>query len=227
MTDLEFIGVDDRRWPDPVRGPWALRLVFGSLGDRPGVVAVELYAVDPDEIKRAARRSGGAGALSSNPWDTGWAGLPEMPAPEQITTSGVRLPLAKMTAEYLASIGDVYREQATRGSASWRDVASRNLALLERAERAQPKRRGPGRPPSYGVEFYKDVAAAYTKALREGRAPTLAVADELAGGSKSAASKWIAKARELRLLPPTVKGKAAAWPAAPTKKGTRARRRAK
>ena len=208
---FELLGVDDRRWPDPVSGPWVLRLVFGLLGDRPGVVSVQLYAADPEEIKRAARTAGAAKALASNPWRTEWAGSPDLPAPRQLTTSGIRLPLAELTAEYVASLPGLHEEAASL-SPEWKGFAAK---VSRQLERTPATRRGPGRPASYDRRYYERVAEVYTRALREGRPPTKSVAEEMAGGSKSAATKWVAKARDLGLLPKTAKGKAAAWPVRP------------
>ena len=214
---IELLGVDDRRWPDPVEGPWALRLVFGVLDGRPSVMAVQLYAIDPDEIKRAARRAGATEALASNPWDIEWAALPPMPAPQAITTSGVRLPLAKLTADYLASMGPVVEEQMTDGSTEWRVAAERMHGLLDHVADQTKPRRGPGRPPIYGREHFEKVAGVYLEALRVGEAPTEKVAG-VYKVNKSTASKWVTKARdEYGLLPRTVKGKAAGWPITPNR----------
>jgi hypothetical protein len=64
-----------------------------------------------------------------------------------------------------------------------------------------------GRPPLYERDHYEDVARIYREHLdRGGRAPTKAVAEALANGSKSTAAKWVARARADGLLP-TYEGK--------------------
>jgi hypothetical protein len=60
----------------------------------------------------------------------------------------------------------------------------------------------PGRPPLYGRDHFEKVARIYLEHQASGgRAPTKAVADQMAGGSKSTAAKWVARARELELIP--------------------------
>jgi hypothetical protein len=79
--------------------------------------------------------------------------------------------------------------------------------LKEKAERELRRRDtslggAPGRPP----EHFAEVANVYAKAWREGRPPVQAV--EMWGGvSRSAAAKWVYRARQLGLLAPTTKGK--------------------
>ena len=64
------------------------------------------------------------------------------------------------------------------------------------------KEKKPGRPPLYGRDHFEKVARIYLEhQAKGGRAPTKAVADQMAGGSKSTAAKWVARARELGLIP--------------------------
>ncbi len=216
------------RWPDPQLGPWMLRLTFGIVGDRPGVVAVELYAVHPRDVRRGVagwpfeiyepgRRKGREPTAEDS-------SLFEVTGHEAITTSGMRIPLAELTASYLASAER--SDRIVLGAApSMAFSTDRRRAAAERLERLDTttRRRGPGRPAAYGREHYEQVATVYLTAQREGRSPTKAVAEEMAGGypeGKSAAGKWVSKCRELGLLPETVRGKAAGWPvAAPRGRG--------
>jgi hypothetical protein len=67
-------------------------------------------------------------------------------------------------------------------------------------------RRG-GRPPKYGPEHWQKVADVYRTAFAGKRlTPTRAVARRFKV-SQSAAAKWVAKCRDLGLLPPTTRGK--------------------
>jgi hypothetical protein len=68
-------------------------------------------------------------------------------------------------------------------------------------KRLQAKHRpGPGRPALYGPDHYEQVADTYREHLAAGgRAPTKAVAERFSV-SKSAAAKWVAKAREIGAL---------------------------
>jgi hypothetical protein len=80
-------------------------------------------------------------------------------------------------------------------------------SLKEKARRELSRRDtslggAPGRPP----EHFAEVADEYAKAWREGRPPVQAVA-AWGGVSRSAAAKWVYRARQLGLLAPTTKGK--------------------
>lgn len=73
------------------------------------------------------------------------------------------------------------------------------LVAIDRA--AQGGRRHAGRPTEYGPDHYREVARIYLEARRTGsRKPTADVANQK-NVTRSAASKWIAKARELGYLP--------------------------
>ena len=70
-----------------------MRLTFGIVSDRPAVVGVELYAIDPEQIAQVVpgwpERHGSAST--------------EFPAvPEPISSTGVRVPLGELLAEFLA-----------------------------------------------------------------------------------------------------------------------------
>jgi hypothetical protein len=69
---------------------------------------------------------------------------------------------------------------------------------------AQPKR---GRPPKYGPEHFAKVAQVYSEAHANRRTPTRAVAKHFKA-TESQAAKWVARCRELGLLPKTTRGKA-------------------
>ena len=86
-------------------------------------------------------------------------------------------------------------------------------------------RRG-GRPPKYGPEHWQKVADVYREAFAGGRlTPTRAVARRFKV-SDSAAAKWVAKCRQLGLLPPTTRGKARAAVSATAKGRIRLRSKA-
>jgi hypothetical protein len=81
------------------------------------------------------------------------------------------------------------------------------LPQSERLEGLPPltkKRRRPGR---YGEDHYAAVAALYVDAWRRNENPTQAVAKRF-GVSHSAASKWVRRARDLRMISRTTPGKA-------------------
>jgi hypothetical protein len=83
---------------------------------------------------------------------------------------------------------------------------SREKAQTMADEWAKRPRRG---RPSKGLDFYADVARVYLEAMNRGESPVTAVqhwhrraerADSYP--SKSAATKWVYRARKLGLLPP-------------------------
>jgi hypothetical protein len=76
-----------------------------------------------------------------------------------------------------------------------------------------------GRPPTHGLDHFVEVAQVYREAYGENRTPTRAVAKHFRV-TPSAAAKWVARCRELGLLPKTSRGKARA--VGPRKKGTKA-----
>lgn len=59
-----------------------------------------------------------------------------------------------------------------------------------------------GRPRTYGKAHFQAVAGVYSKAWEAGLHPTKAVAERFQV-SRSAAAKWVARAREMQLLGPT------------------------
>ncbi len=201
--ETEVLSAVEERWPDPNEGPWTLRLTFGIVRDRPAIVAVEVYAADPEAIRAAMPKR--------------WPGLALPPLGEApITSTGIRIPLAEKLAEYVTTreVRDRLISKAPTLPKPIREQAAKRLRTLERSK---PEPRGPGRPPQYGDEHFEKVAAIYTAALRLGDPPTLAVAEDFVV-SKSTAAKWIARAREKGLLPETAQGKAAAWPADKTRR---------
>ena len=203
---MSILNVVERRWPDSGSGPWALRLTFAIVDDRPGVVGVELYAIDPATI--AADRGTGKNDAER------WLNLPlareagKNPVP--IQTSGVRLPLGELLDQYLASMrrSDEIVSRAPGFPAEWRQEATDRLG---RIAEVTPTPGRPGRPPLYSRDHFERVADVYSRALLAGEPPTKAVSDVFSV-SKSTAAKWVARCRELELLRDTDRGKPAGRP---------------
>lgn len=63
-----------------------------------------------------------------------------------------------------------------------------------------------GRPPTYDATHFAQVAEVYIEAARAGQHPTAAVREHFTV-SRSAAAKWVARCRDMGLLPPTERGK--------------------
>lgn len=79
--------------------------------------------------------------------------------------------------------------------------------------------RRPGRPKEYDDEHYRSVAHIYSEALAAGLPPLQAVVRKW-HASQATASRWVARARELGMLPKTTPGKVGR-PATPEQKGDR------
>jgi hypothetical protein len=210
MGESPILGSLVTLWPDEKRGPWVVRVTFGVVGGRPGVVGVEQYAVDPAVI--------GDRAFPPNTVKR----LPRRP--RRITTAGLRLPLAELTAAYLGSERGRRDAMSTVPDSSWpmtlEDAYNRADSVVEELREASvPKRRG--RPPYLDREHFQEVARIYSAALGRGVSPLAAVAEAM-HVSTSTASKWATGARRLGLLPPTVPGKATG---AAVSGASRARRR--
>ncbi|BEP13274.1 hypothetical protein acdb102_15850 [Acidothermaceae bacterium B102] len=82
---------------------------------------------------------------------------------------------------------------------TWRDHFRRTSAPWAEAQ--------PGRPVDLQADHYRAVAAIYSTAHAEGRPPLQAVSAHWSC-SRPTASRWVARARELELLPATERGRA-------------------
>lgn len=204
-NDVIVIGATEQCWPDET-GPWVMRLTYAIIGDRPGVVGVEIYAVEPEKIRRAVG---------------GWPKLVKpLGDPEAITTTGSRIPLAEQMQKYLMNRehNDSIIAKAPNFPPSLRQMAAERLDLL--AGKPRPPKRSPGRPSIYDRDHFEKVAAIYTEALLCGKSsPINEITKAIPGTSRSAATKWVAKAREYGMLPITVQGKSAAWTPSSKKEG--------
>ncbi len=92
---------------------------------------------------------------------------------------------------------------------SFGDLPARARKALPKYQRSAAPR---GRPPTYGSEHLPTVARLYTEAWLAGLHPTKAVAEEFSV-SRSAAAKWVARARAAGLIGPTRPRVAGASPA--------------
>jgi hypothetical protein len=204
----------ERLWPDPIDGPWSLRLTFDILKDRLEVIGVELWAVDPRTVPVSKELP--TERDEPQQWERfEYPPLSEVNKPKGaagITTEGLRVPLRGLLDEWKAAefaAFDYFErldyEQLARDGVVV--PAGMLLQLLRKREAFANAARRPGRPKEHGRAHYADVARVYKKALKSGK-PTAAVSEKF-GVSKGAAAKWVAIARnEYKLLPPTSRGKA-------------------
>jgi hypothetical protein len=122
----------------------------------------------------------------------------EEPDPVPITTGVLRaIPLSTLIENAVQKSIDLF-EMVDRQNWNTAPTARKRLPAARRATE-RPKRTG--RPTLYDRKHYKRVAAIYDAAVRAGsRAPTKAVAENYRV-SKSAAAKWVARARQMGLIP--------------------------
>lgn len=176
----------ERRWPDPLHGPYRVRLWFGRVAGRPQVVGVEMWGVEPQ----------------SRPWphlvdpeheaQLGYPSLVEV----GITAEAVRLPLRKLLQDW-AQDHRAFARAALRAGAD-ADTVSAFVSGLGPAPR--------GRPP-LSDELLGVVAHVYVDACEAARydpakATGIHLAKVLGREVKpSTVRRWIALARSRGFLP--------------------------
>jgi hypothetical protein len=183
------------RWPHFVDGPFTIRLHWQKIAGREECVGFEM-----------------------------WRGTPPTPDGE-VSPDG--LPFGPLRAGDIRkpNFGDlvdqsrrdaVRRAQATLDS----EIPSPFQPALEDNQPLSPEVRlylqervasfgdgAPiGRPPQYGREHFEAVADVYRQAWSTTGKPLVAITERWPGTSKSAAAKWVAKCREMELLPKTGRG---------------------
>ena len=179
-----------RGWPDEVKGPYRIEIHLAIIRGRlecVGLLIGHLAGWPPDEDPSKAKEL-------AEPRPIPASLLRQISLPDLIGDDFLPIILADEAASDPAQWLEGYQDTPQR--------AARALASLE----ARGARRGrKGHPPEHFVE----VAAVYRDAYRFRRPPTQAVADHWTV-SKSTAAKWVAKARDRGLLPPTSRGKPSA-----------------
>lgn len=178
-------------WPDPRRGPWGIRGNFATVDGRAECVGLVI-----------------------------WRGAKQDPDDPALYHPLSRASLAAIRAGELralpfAAIIDRLRRRAASDFGP--PVLAHVERLLERgidAEQSPWDDRGKiGAPRRYRLSHFVAVAETYLAAWDAGDQPTRAVADKFQV-SRSAAAKWVARARsdELELLTPAEHGKPGARP---------------
>lgn len=178
------LGAEEQRWPDAKTGPWVLRLTYGLVDERPEVVGVEMWGVDPAEIELA-----GWPAFSLKPERT-----------IAIHTGGIRLPLRRLLRDWVADrikrAGNA--ESAPSLPAGWRSEA------LATGRAVDVRRRGGA--DAHGDDHWEEVAAVYLAKGTAGVANHFTVA-------KGTAAKWVSIARnDKELLAKTTRGRGSGRP---------------
>jgi hypothetical protein len=205
------------RWPDPRRGPWGIRANWVLMNGRPECAGLAIwYGADQD---------------ARSPMDY----LPHSRrSVRPITaTEFAKLPIATIIAKLRTAARDHFRASEAKLQEIFADrIAAGDVdetlrGILAPSDFEDHGRAPVGAPRRYDRSHYVQVARVYLEAWQAGRKPTQAVADHF-GVTRSAAAKWVVKARsdELGLLTPAEHGRSGARPGpglttAPTKKGKR------
>ncbi len=177
---------DSFLWPHPGKGPWVVTLWFAELDGRMECVGLDLRSFDTDRDGRPK-------------------GHPDRDLRRLTATTKRELPLAELIDKRLELYAEHLLDVSEHGSGQEQLAADKPLRALA----ATPRRNKPGRPPALGSDHFREVARVYSEAFKAGlKNPTARVA-EWGHVSKSAAAKWVARARAMGLLPPTSRGRAA------------------
>lgn len=199
------------RWPDAAKGPWGIRANWVEINGRPECVGLQIWH--------------GADQAHQSPMDY----LPIKGAQVRpITASGIAaLPIATIIDKLRDAARDHWRRQSNALQEVFADRLAADRAAQAAGIPADPILAGitapytafestpgaVGAPRRYDRAHYIEVARTYLEAWQGGANPTQAVADRF-GVSRSAAAKWVTKARspELQLLTPADHGRSGAQP---------------
>ena len=185
----------ERRYPDPLRGPYRLRLWVAVVHGRPAIVGVEMWGVEPQStvwLDWSVR------ATAGSPQDDMGSFVPSnIPAlsPTAITASAIRLPLGAFIDGWVASNRALGRAALKVGGDPAR--VSAYLAALKDSKRGRPR---------LPDDLLRLVATMYATAIAAGdRAPARAVERDLKKRYKidpkaTTVRSWIKAARDRGFL---------------------------
>lgn len=190
------------RWPDPAEGPWGIRANWVTLNGRPECVGLQIWC--------------GADQGCSSP--LGYSPIPDVPLKSVTATGIAALPIATIIDKLRVVAREHWQANAKQakvllegklGDSNY-EVFSAALQPFKAFE--EPKAGRVGAPRRYGRGHFVEVAWIYLKAWQAGRVnPTQAVSDHF-GVSRTAAGKWVARARseEFQLLTQAEHGRSGA-----------------
>ena len=144
-------------WPDPIRGPWLVRVDWREIGGRMECVAFSIEEWDESEphiITAQMMRELPIGALIQH--------------------------ARQSEAGASAVVSDLYFAEGDRETAAQMRLAGRQFSTPKGHGKT-------GRPHMYGKDHYQAVAAVYTAAWRDGESPTQAVRDAFTVSASTAA----------------------------------------
>lgn len=157
-------------WPDKGVGPYRVRVWFANIGNRPSVVGVEMWGVEP--IRR--------------PWSD--EDLPD----SAIRAVDIRLPLGRFLDDIWVPL---HRNLARAASELWDKDPGQEERSAAYEVALEGRRIGRPRLPD---TFLREVADVYNDAIAAGnRAPARAVEHRLGNGRTAATARgWIYEARK-------------------------------
>jgi transposase len=179
---VRYLGRTGRRWPDAVKGPWQVTFHWAEIDSRAECVGIDLrgFRTSEESDLQGLRAVHGAGD-----------GAPVA------ATLPRRVPLARLMRE----AREDQREIAKALAAGLLKVPTGSKSRIRRETARQipafEAERRPGRPRRLDDEHFREVAEVYRAAFST--APTKHVAQHFFT-SRSAAAKWVARAREMGLL---------------------------
>ncbi len=201
LADGEAKGV---RWPDSQSGPWFVRAHWADIDGTPACVGVELWkGVQPTEDRTRYRAIRGAPQEG-----IGGTDLRSIPIGRVLEALW-----SQQREECTSMLARVAERAAAGGEEGTADFLRGFAARISTTSPAQVRR------PWADRSHFDAVAQVYREALRDRRAPTLAVAEHFTV-SHSTAAKWARRARELGLLSPTSRGRSSAVTSQPTTRRT-------
>ncbi len=202
-------------WPDPDRGPWRVQIWWRAQHGVPTPVGLSITSWIGEEEARpgAPHNALPVGTYEAELPRIGRALLRDLPVGALVEATRGQLHDSLQAEVEGARQRAAQEERPARRAVAEarRDNVEEQTAPLRKAFNASRRGR------DLGDDHYRQVAAIYTGALREGEPPTTAVARWLAGkgggdprsvkGFKSTAAKQVARARERAFLPKTTKGR--------------------
>jgi hypothetical protein len=193
MASRDIASVSSR-WPDTIQGPWHITSHFGIVNGRRECVGLDV---------RSFKEAGEGEGKRKVPLRPG--------ASYQVVTASVirSLPVATLVRSNRQGLADIAAHVAADPATS----AENREMLTERAAELRSSTRR-----LYDAEHFAQVAAIYSKAWEAGDAPTRAVAEQMKA-TRSAAAKWVARARQLGMLGKTDQRVAGGVSPRPPKRG--------
>ncbi|MCU1591668.1 MAG: hypothetical protein JWP11_2924 [Frankiales bacterium] len=194
-------------WPDPAAGPWRLRVWWRAQHGVPTPVGMSMTSWIDENEQRAS------GPHNVLPVGTDDVALPKLdgrlvrrlPVGQVLDTT--REQLHDALREHLAGAAEHVEELSRQGKPAHSAVSeARLVTFTEQTQDLRAALDSGRRGRDLGDDHYREVAAIYAQALRDGRSPTKAVQEHYTV-EKSTAAKKVARARERGFLPKTTRGR--------------------